>query len=118
MSIMSHFEINQDAVDHFFDQLTHSRKAKKRFKQTLSIAKTPGGDRIHQYGDLKLIVHHPSFDFDIEYPEYFTICSVSHTYLQRYIGHWNDPAAMQKITAEIIADDQTLFTKNLFYKEN
>lgn len=119
MSIMSNFEINQANVDHFFDQLTHSRKAKKRFKQTLklNIAKIPSSDRIHQYGDLKLIVHHPSFDFDIEYPEYFTICSVSHTYLQRYIGHWNNPAAMQKITAEITADDQTLFTKNLFYQE-
>ena len=115
---MSHFEINQTNVDHFFDQLMRSRKAKKRFKQTLKIAQVPGGDRIHQYGDLKLIVHHPGFDFDLEYPEYFTIVPVSHTYLQRYIGHWNDSAAMQKITAEITADDQTLFTKNLFYKEN
>lgn len=115
---MSLFEINQTNVDHFFDQLTHSRKMKKQFKQTLKIAQVPGSDRIHQYGDLKLIVHHPSFDFDLEYPDYFTIAPVSHTYLQRYIGHWNDPVAMQKITVEIIADDQTLFSKNLFFKED
>lgn len=115
---MSFFEINQTSVDHFFDKLMRSRKAKKRFKQTLKIAQVPSSDRIHQYGDLKLIVHHPSFDFDLEYPDYYTIAPVSHTYLQRYIGHWNDPVAMQKITAEIIADDQTLFTKNLFFKED
>lgn len=115
---MSHFEIKQADVDRFFDQLTHSRKMKKQLKQMAKITKTPSGDRIHQYGDLKIIVHHPSFDFDLEYPEYFTICPVSHTYLQCYIGHWNDPAAMQKITAEITADDQTLFSKNLFFQEN
>ena len=115
---MARYEIKQADVNHFFDQLMRSRKAKKLLKQALKTAKTPSGDRIHQYGDLKLIVHHPSFDFDLEYPDYFTIAPVSHTYLQRYIGHWNDPAAMQKITTEIIADVQTLFTKNLFYKED
>lgn len=115
---MLKYKVTPAAVDHFFDQLIRSRKMKKLLKQTIETAKAPSSDRIHQYGDLKLIVHHPSFDFDLEYPEYFTIAPVSHTYLQRYIGHWNDPVAMQKITAEIIADDQTLFTKNLFFKEN
>lgn len=114
---MAHYEIKQADVNHFFDQLMRSRKAKKLLKQTLKTAKTPSRDRIHQYGDLKLIVHHPSFDFDLEYPDYFTIAPVNHTYLTRYIGHWNDPVSMQKITAGIITDDQTLFTKNLFYKE-
>ena len=114
---MPHFELTQADVDHFFDQLTHSRKMKKQLKQTVKIAKTPSGDRIHQYGDLKIVVHHPSFDFDLEYPEYYSIRSVSHTYLPRYIGHWDDPVATQKITAEITADDQTLFTKNLFYED-
>ena len=115
---MPKYKITPAAVDHFFDQLTHSRKMKKLLNQTIKTTKTPSSDRIHQYSDLKLIVHHPSFDFDLEYPDYYTIAPVSHTYLQRYIGHWNDPVAMQKITAEIIADDQTLFTKNLFFKED
>lgn len=114
---LSKLNIDQNSINNFFDDIFNSRKKKKQFKRMIknSVKDQPKHQyRVHQYDDLKILVNTKTFDFEIQYQNYYSTFPVDHKYLQRYIGHWEDPKAMKEITEQIVEDDHTLFNKDLF----